>query len=218
VAGRRVVRDELLDSLPPGEQGAASLRDLVSINRFLGGYGIIRSVFRRLESRDASFSVVDIGAASGDMGAALRRAFPLASVTSVDRIAYHLAAAPPPRVVADVFELPFAPRSFDYVICTLFLHHFSDAALPRLLRSLLGIARRALVVIDLERSVGGRILLPVTGAAFRWSAVTRHDAALSMDAAFRAEELQAFARAAGASDVCIRKHRLWLRLSMVARP
>ncbi|HWR54774.1 MAG TPA: methyltransferase domain-containing protein [Bryobacteraceae bacterium] len=214
----RVLHGELLDSLPPGEEGVASLRDLVSINRFLGGHRVIRSVFRRLERSDSPFSVVDVGAASGDMGAALRRAFPLASVTSVDRVPYHLAGAAPPRVVADVFALPFPPRSFDYVTCTLFLHHFSDAALPGLLGSLLGLARRALVVIDLERGPGGRLLMPVVGALFRWSPVTRHDAALSMDSAFRAGELRVFARAAGASDVRIRTHRPWLRLSMVARP
>jgi hypothetical protein len=208
----------LLDGLPPSPEVDASLRDLVFINRYLGGWRILRSVFRQLEHPGAQFTVADIGAASGDMGAGLRSAFPKCSVVSVDRIWHHLRAAADPRVAADAFAPPFRERSFDYVTCSLFLHHFEDRELPTLLARLLGMARRALVVIDLERTTAGLALMPLFGVLFRWSALTRHDAVLSMESALTAGELGAFAAAAGASEIRVRRHPIWLRVSLVARP
>ena len=70
------------------------------------------------------FSVLDVGAASGDMGACIRQWYPAAKVTSLDYVASHLAGSPGQRVAGDAFRLPFRPASFDYVFCSLFLHHF----------------------------------------------------------------------------------------------
>src|ERR1700736_1960137 len=117
-AGQRVIVPELLDHAPPRE-AEVSLRDLVWINRYLGGYQIVRNVFRDLVRRDQAFTVLDVGAASGDMGAALRRAFPRATVTSLDARDLHLRRAAYPKLVGDAFRLPFAPRSFDYTFSSL---------------------------------------------------------------------------------------------------
>src|SRR6266853_1763178 len=101
-AGQRVIVPELLDHAEPNE-ARCSLRDLVWINRYLGGYKIVRRVFGDLVRRDQAFSVLDVGAASGDMGAALRRAFPRAIVTSLDARDLHLKLAAQPKLVGDAF-------------------------------------------------------------------------------------------------------------------
>jgi ubiquinone/menaquinone biosynthesis C-methylase UbiE len=137
-------------------------------------------------------------------------------VVSLDRVPYHMAAAAPPRVAADALALPFAPGSFDYVASSLFLHHFSDGQAVELLAAFLRIARRAVVAIDLERSPLLHFALPALGTAMGWCAVTRHDARRSVEAAFRASELAALARAAGARSVRVRSFVPWFRLSLVA--
>ena len=83
---------ETLDHTQP-EAARASLNDLVRINRYLGGYRVLRSLFSPFAGREDRFSVLDVGAASGDMGAALRRRFPQAVVTSFDYKSDHLAGA-----------------------------------------------------------------------------------------------------------------------------
>lgn len=213
----RVLRPELLDFIPAAD-GERSLRDLVRINRIFGGHRLARSLFRALEPAGARFTVLDVGAASGDMGAAIRSAFPGARITSLDRVPYHMASAAPPRVSADALALPFRPRSFDYVVCSLFMHHFPNERLVVLLRSLLEIARRAVVVMDLERTPLLYYALPFAGAALRWSPVTLHDARRSVQAAFRPAELEALARAAGAARFRVRRHLSSLRLSLLAVP
>ena len=95
-------------------------------------------MFARLARPDESFSVLDVGAASGDMGAAMRRSFPKARVTSLDYKMIHLAEAAEPKVAGDAFHLPFRPASFDFVFSSLFLHHFTNERVVDLFASFRG--------------------------------------------------------------------------------
>ncbi len=134
VARERLIAPEMLDHAPP-DVARASLRDLARINRYLGGYLVVRKMFARLAQPGDSFSVLDVGAASGDMGAAIRRSFPGARVTSLDYKTDHLAQAADPKLVADAFHLPFRPASFDFVFSSLFLHHFTNEQVVELFSS-----------------------------------------------------------------------------------
>jgi SAM-dependent methyltransferase len=215
LARQRFIAPEMLDHAPP-EIARASLRDLERVNRFLGGYLVVRKMFARLVEPGESFSVLDVGAASGDMGAAIRRNFPGARVTSLDYKGDHLAQAVNPKLVADAFRLPFRPASFDYVFSSLFLHHFTNDQVVELFVSFRSIARRAVLAIDLERGPLAYYFLPNTRWLFGWQAITINDGQISVAAAFKREELRALAARAGLSRADVRVHRPWSRLSMVA--
>ncbi len=212
---RRVVCPESLDTAE-SEVAEANLRDLVRINSCLGGYRVLRSVLRPLVGAAEAFSVLDVGAASGDTSIAIRRAYPASTVVSLDRRALHLRRALPPRVAADALQLPFRERSFDFVTCSLFLHHFDDASVVHLIASLRRIARRALIAIDLERHPLAYYFLPATRWLFGWHPMTVQDGRISVGASFRAQELLELARAAGAPEAVVRRHRPWCRLSLVS--
>ena len=55
-------------------------------------------------------------------------------------------------VRGDGLRLPFADRSFDAAYTVLTLHHFRDDAAVCLLQDMARVARRLVVVNDLERS------------------------------------------------------------------
>jgi ubiquinone/menaquinone biosynthesis C-methylase UbiE len=160
--------------------------------------------------------MLDVGAASGDMGVALRRVFRRAQVTSLDYRMVHLAQAPSPKVVGDAFQLPFGPRSFDLVFSSLFLHHFSNDEVRRLLEGFRTIARRAVLAIDLERGPLAYHFMPATRWLFGWHEISMHDGPASVQAAFKREELLAIAREAGLTKAQVATHRPWARLSLVA--
>jgi SAM-dependent methyltransferase len=211
----RVIVPEMLDHAPP-DVARASLRDLERINRFLGGYLVVRRMFSRLvESKDA-FSVLDVGAASGGMGEAIRRTFPRARVTSLDYKADHLTQAADPKVAADAFGLPFRPASFDFVFSSLFLHHFTNDQVVELFTGFRTVARRAVLAIDLDRGPLAYHFLPNTRWLFGWQDITINDGQISVEAAFKRHELLALAAKAGLGGAQVRVHRPWSRLSLVA--
>jgi hypothetical protein len=211
----RVIVPEMLDHAPP-DVARASLRDLARVNRYLGGYYVLGRLFSGVVQPGDSFSVLDIGAASGDMGAAIRRRYPRAQVTSLDYIGDHLAQAADPKLVADAFHLPFQPASFDFVFSSLFLHHFTNDHIVELFRSFRCLARRAVLAIDLERGPLAYHFLPGSRWLFGWHDITISDGQISVAAALKKDELLALAMRAGLEGARVRVHRPWSRLSLVA--
>jgi 2-polyprenyl-3-methyl-5-hydroxy-6-metoxy-1,4-benzoquinol methylase len=215
-SSRRIIRPEILDDQTP-DSGARSLHDLARINRYLGGHEATRKALRSV-APDGLFTVLDVGAASGDTGEAIRTAFPKATVTSLDYRVHHLRRAAQPKVAADAFGLPFAPRSFDIVHCSLFLHHFKDNDVVALLRGFREAARLAVVVNDLERHRLAYLFLPFTKWLFQWDPITLHDGPISVQAAFTASELRDLAGKAGLRDLRTRVSHPAFRITLTGRP
>jgi hypothetical protein len=215
VLRERCIEPEMLDHAPP-DVTRASLRDLARINRYLGGYYVLGRLFNDVAKPGDNFSVLDLGAASGDMGAAIRRRYPRAQVTSLDYKDDHLAQAADPKLVADAFHLPFRPASFDFVFSSLFLHHFTNEQVVELFRKSRFLARRAVLAIDLERGPLAYHFLPNTRWLFGWHDITINDGQISVAAALKKDELLALAARAGLDGARVRVHRPWSRLSLVA--
>ncbi len=213
---QRHIQPELLDHAEP-EEARVNLEDLVRINRRFGGHSTILKTLARVVEKKQAFSLLDIGAASGDSARVIQRAYPSASITSLDYNLVNCEAAPMPKVIADAFQLPFAPGSFDLVFCSLFLHHFSDEQVTELLRNAYATARKALVVCDLERHILPYLFLPATKFVFRWKRLTLHDGPISVRASFRASELKSLSEQAGIKNAEIAAYRPAFRLAMIAR-
>jgi SAM-dependent methyltransferase len=211
----RFIAPEQLDHAPE-DIARASLQDLARINRYLGGHRVLRSIFAGMVKPQEQFSVLDVGAGSGDLGAALRRMYPGAKVTLLDHRLLHLASAASPKVVADAFRLPFSPASFDFVFSSLFLHHFSNEQVVDLLSNFRTVARRAVLAIDLDRGPLAYHFLPATRWLFRWHDITISDGQISVQAGFKREELLALAVRAGLGWARVKVHRPWSRLSLMA--
>ena len=216
VFAERLIKPELLDHAPP-EEAQPNLAELVRINRDFGGHSTIRKTLAAVVSKGDKFTLLDIGAASGDTARLLHGLYPRASITSLDYSPVNLEAAPPPKLIADAFALPVPAGSFDYVLCSLFLHHFSDEQVVGLLRSFYDVARRALLVCDLERNILSYYFLPVTKWFFGWQRITLHDGPISVRAGFRSHELLALSKRAGIRDARVSVHRPAFRLSLIAR-
>ena len=212
--GERLILPELLDTLPP-DQARASLGDLVRINRRWGGHSTLRHLLAANVPRDQAFSLLDVGAASGDMGDCIRRLYPSAQVTSLDYVASHL-LGPRPKVAADAFGLPFHAGSFDYVFCSLFLHHFRDEQVIELLKGFGQVARKAVLAIDLERNPIPYYFIAWSRPLLGWDPVTVHDGAISVEAAFRAKELEDLARQAGLRNPRAKVFRPAFRIALAA--
>ena len=192
----RVLKPEILDTLPP-EEARGNLADLARINKYWGGHSTLRKLVDDVIPPEEPFTFLDVGSASGDMGRCLRQWRPLAQVTCLDYIASHLEGCAGARVAGDGFALPFRPRSFDYVFCSLFLHHFTDQQVVELLAGFGRIARKQVLAIDLWRHPVPYYFISRTQRLFGWDPVTVNDGAISVEAAFHRRELLDLACRAG---------------------
>jgi hypothetical protein len=188
----RVAEPEWLDQLPPQDRRAVRSRgDLRRINALMGN---ARCIARHLSGR----TIADLGAGDGSvmLSVARRLRRPGVELTLVDR-------AP---VVADltlrefeqlqwkvlvegedVFRFLQRGTAYDAIVANLFLHHFDDQHLARLLA--LAAARAPLFVACEPRrsrlALGASRLLGLIGC----NDVTRHDAVVSVRAGFSGSEL-----------------------------
>lgn len=208
---RRTTCGELLDEDrgTPGEI-EGSLDDLWRINRWLGGVSSSLLLLRCFFSRTGPHPVRILDVGSGDSRLAghlrselLRRGL-RPEFFVLDRRLTHLQKGRPSArgllpVVADVFALPFPERSFEVVMCNLFLHHFSGEIAQEFLRRLAAVASEAVLINDLERHLLPYLFIRCTPWLTR-SPITRHDAPASVRQAYTRDELAAMAAAAGFTD------------------
>jgi hypothetical protein len=98
-------------------------------------------------------------------------------------------------VRGDALELPFTDRSFDYVLTNMFTHHLDDDVVVGLLREMDRVARRGILVADLERDPWAyRFISLFTLFA---NPMVRNDARVSVAQAFTRDEVLAIRDRAG---------------------
>jgi len=195
-----------------------SLADIVRLNKWFGAHNVVRYLLRQVLDYRDSFSLLDVGAASGDSGRVVRESYPNATVTSLDVNLNNLKQAHSPKLVGDAFTLPFADKSFDLVFSSLFLHHFSESQAIALLVEFSRVSRRAVLVSDVERQLLSSWFLPATRWLFRWHWLTVHDGSASVRSAFTKSELLMIAQQANLANISVAAHRPAFRLSMVGFP
>lgn len=219
--------EELLDrpDQDPGEL-ARSLRDVEAVNRWLGGYRCLRRHLDPLR-KEAEIRILDVGAGDGAALLHLREWAPdgwrfvgLDRHADIVRLARRR-VSPWHRVGivrGDALRLPFEDASFDVALCTLTLHHFSNREAVSVIREMARVARRRILVNDLERSrihhLGSRLL---SATLWRRSPITRHDGPLSVRRSFTVEELEAIGEAAGLARFHVRR-RLVFRVILDGAP
>ena len=206
------------------------LVELRRVNRWLGDAHALRHSVLAAVGRDGlkEFSLLDVGAGSGELlrASALwarreKRGARLVGLELNARAARAVleesAEFEEVRAVrADALRMPFADGAFDYVMCSLFTHHFRDDAVVALLREMSRVARRRVFVIDLHRHRVAHLFYTTVARLFLRSPLVREDGALSILRGFVPAELRRLAERAGLSEVEVRR-RFPYRLVLSAR-
>ncbi len=206
-----VTRSEQLERIDTGdytqEEYERFLREIRLVNRFAGDNRALgKTLLRDIEKSDLrQFSVLDVGAGSGELLRAIarfsyrrdRRAtlFGLElNSRSARAIVEESVNFPEIEAVrGDALNLPFADDAFDYAICSLFTHHFTDDDIVRILEQMSRVARRGIFIIDLHRHRAAYLLYQIFCAAFRISPLVREDGSLSILRSFQPGELERLA-------------------------
>lgn len=221
---RRAQDPELIDD--PARLGLEETRrmldELERVNRFLGGLSSVEKPVRRMieeisRKREGPVRVLDVGCGSADIPRSLlkwasRKKIDL-QVIAVDfngricRVAVERKDRPELSIAqADVMRLPFAPKTFDLVTCSAFLHHFSESEIVALLKSFQELARVGVLWSDLRRSAFALLGIMLLTRLFSRSEAIRHDGPLSVRKGFRSGEVRSLLHEAGVSEfILVRK-------------
>jgi ubiquinone/menaquinone biosynthesis C-methylase UbiE len=210
------------------EEYESCISELQLVNRWMGdAHALKQSLLKDVEQNSLpEFSVLDVGAGSGEL---LRVAATWAKSTarrckgvglelnerSAQAIREESNGFPEiTSVRGDALRLPFADDEFDYVMCSLFTHHFVDDQVVKIMREMSRVARRRIFVIDLHRDPVPYFFYTTLGKLVLKNRLLRHDGALSILRSFKADELEKLGQRAGLRDVLVEHHfpaRLVLR-------
>lgn len=197
------------DDLPLAETHRA-LRDLARVNRFLFGHQALRLSLRPLfrESAGGRLRLLDVAAGTADSTPELKRAaqacgFDL-SVVASDRKLSHLVLGRAlgtieQAVVADAEHLPFRPASVDWVVSSLFLHHLEGDSMACAVAEMRAAASRAVVVVDLRRSLWAEWALAFLGRLLGLGGIALRDGRRSLRRTLSIGEWRGLSRHVGGS-------------------
>ena len=195
---RRSAEPEMMD-LPgqPRQLLTEDLRNLRLINRYLGCHrNVLRGLARLVQTNKLqTFSLLDVGTGSADIPEVVvrwaRRNHVRARIAALerDRVSVEEAAQqtrklPEITVIrGDGMSPPFGAASFDFVLASQLLHHFSDAQIIAALRTWARLARRAIIVNDLVRHPLAYQGIRLVTRAFTRNEMTRTDGPRSVERA-----------------------------------
>ena len=182
------------------------LERIRQLNRWFGSYRLVLGFIRRWLRPGARVRIVDLATGSGDIPRLIadyaRKIGAQIEIDALDRqpatleVATKLSTDYPEIYYRETDILEWDPAgTYDIVLCTLALHHFSDEDAVRVLRRCRELSRKFVLVSDLRRGFllqTGVYLL--TELIFR-EPMTRHDARLSAERAFSFTEMRDLALA-----------------------
>lgn len=206
-------REELLDRADPDPRDLRdNLRDLRRVN--LWGAGIrsmVRLLLRRIAAwpRERVLHILDVGTGGADLPRSLqaicRRRGIRCRIVGLDRSRLILEMArgrlghcPGISLVeGDALAPPFRPGSFDFVLCSLLLHHIPPQRASSFLRGLASLAREGVLVSDLRRGRWEYFWTVLFSRLFLRGRMTLHDAPLSVLRSLTLPEAKALLTEAG---------------------
>jgi len=219
----RDLQPELMDQ--PGLEADRHRQALAGLARTNWLGGVSRSLWRRIRRlRTAQgvlseLSICDIASGAGDVTVGLCRRAKRDGVKlrvtgyDISPCAVETAQSRADAEGVDArFELrdvltspPESLGRFDVVMCSTFLHHLTEEQAVELLRRMAQMARRLVLVSDLERRRLGYNLAQVVVRIVTRSEVVHYDGPQSVAASFTADEARGLAARAGLAKAEVRR-------------
>jgi len=190
---KRSYDEEIMDdfSIQDGRIDKA-LNELRIINKYLGGISTTRSALKYfINSETGGLNILDIGSGSSDNLLALESNFHNLKILSIDKNLRVLSNSKNQlkKINSDAFHLPFKKDSCDIIHAALFFHHFTENQIQKLLKEFLTIARKGIIINDLQRSCFALLGIKILTVLFSKSEMVKNDAPLSVKKGFTKQEL-----------------------------
>lgn len=212
---QRSFEKELMDDLEcSGEELAQTLKELKTINKWLGGNEVTTSglekIFKAYPQQE--YGIADIGCGGGDMMRVMHEWAKQKQIKTnftgidanpniIDLAKIRLADLKNVTLtVQNIFSPEFLASKVDVCTCTLFTHHFTDTELVQLLSGLKLKSKLGIVINDLHRNPIAYYSIKLLTKLFSKSPMVQNDGPLSVLRAFSRKDWQRILSQAGIQD------------------
>lgn len=230
------VREWMDVDQPVSPELERDLDNLATLNRLFGSHALVLNFLQSRLDASQTWRILDLATGSGDIPRTIAEWAARKHIgVSVDAVDAQRSTLEIARRRSSAFSnlrfhegdiLTFGegrardagPAAWDIVLCSLALHHFSEADAVSVLRRAASLASRHVLVSDLRRCAPGTLGVDLLTAAWMREPMTRNDARVSVRRAFSFAEMAALARQAGwrnfghARKFCFRQ-AIWMQFS-----
>lgn len=201
-----------------------ALSELEIINKYLGGRSTSKKGFEiisRVIEQKKIISILDVGSGGSDNFIFNSNGTTI-SLTSLDInkgvCRYVKENSSDANIICgDTYCLPFKKSSFDIVHLSLFLHHFSEGEIKKLMQYFMEISRYGVIVNDLRRSVFAYVGIKFLTSLFSKSRMVKNDGPLSVKRGFLKNELQEIFSHTKSSSVLIQYRWAFRWLAVIVK-
>jgi ubiquinone/menaquinone biosynthesis C-methylase UbiE len=184
-----------------------ALKELKIINNYLGGVSTTVSALKYF-TRDKliSLKIIDVGSGSSDNLVIAKNTYPNLQILSVDKniSVLNYSKNSLEKINSDAYHLPFKNECCDIVHIALFLHHFNEDQIEKLLKEFLRICKKGIIINDLQRSLLALAGIKLLTVLFSKSILVKNDAPVSVKRSFNKSEIINFLRKSGISNYIIK--------------
>jgi len=213
----RSTRAELMDDLTvAGKELDQTLHELDVINQLLGGNAVtlngLNTVIKKLQHEEENITIADLGCGGGGM---LRMVAQWAKRKKIKVSLFGIDAnenvidfakqksgtlANIKYLTQDIQSPAFTNHSYDIVLATLFLHHFTHDELVNIFKKLASLATYGIVVNDLHRHWFAYHSFKFISSLFSRSHMVKADGPLSVLRGFKRKEIRSILQKAGITN------------------
>lgn len=185
------------------------MKELNTVNTLLGGHSIsIKGIEKIIAESNTAFHVCEIGCGGGDNLYAIHKKIKTSGLqikyTGIDlkKECIEYAATQYPElnarfITSDYAKVDFGDDKPDVIFSSLFCHHFSDAALVKMLWWMKENCTKGFFINDLQRSPVAYYLIKWLTKMFSHSYLVKNDAPISVARSFLKKDWERMFRASG---------------------
>ena len=222
----RIHKREELDNLQlSGSLLHKTLRNLGSINRFLGNHTQLkRAVFSSIKNHipTQSIIIIDLGCGGGDTLSYIYNSLSKKGIEStcigIDGNPFTIEYATQKHsnknvnfTVANILDPTFELPRCHLLISSHFIYHFSDEQLIEFLKQISTSDCKHVVFSELYRNQFAYLLFIIAGKFLPFTTLTRSDGLLAIQRAFTTKEMHEIIQKAGITKYTIQK-KFWFRM------
>lgn len=194
---------ELMDDLTlDSDELRQNLEELEVVNRWLGGYSPVIDALEKHWNKEKKIKIADIGSGGGDTLRVIaewarRKKLDWEGI-GIDANSFMINFSREksqnfPEISfekIDIFDASFQEKKYDFVVCSLFCHHFSDEDLIKMFKQLYQQSNICLIINDLHRNWLAYYGIYILTRLFNGSRLVKNDAPLSVKRAFKHKDLK----------------------------